>query len=235
MLINPNLIPEEYHKEFVEKGSVTIRDFLDPSYADKLHLFFSQGMPENWWYSVSAPGTQGYIEYIRNYPESKEKIDLERANSNSVLNNRGFAYHFYRSAGDHVEGCYCDECDFRKWLHSEELLTFISKIGGETYTRPDTIFASRYSAGCFLSPHTDENLGDIGFVYQMTKDWSPQWGGLLHFTDNSVRNVEYTETPTFNTLTLFYLPEGSGAWHYVSHVNPGVTHHRYAYTGWYKK
>jgi hypothetical protein len=234
-LINSNLIPESYREEFVSKGSVVIRDFLIPEYADKLHHFFSVGMPENWWYGVSCPGTQNEIRYIRNFPEFKEAINAERDHAYSVLNQGGFSYHFYRTCGDHVPECYCDECHFRKWLHSEELLKFISAVGGETYTRPDTIFASRYSDGCFLSPHHDKSLGDIGFVYQLSKNWKPQLGGLLHFTDDEIKNVTFTETPTFNTLTLFHLPEQTGKWHFVSHVNPGVTSHRYAYSGWYKK
>jgi SM-20-related protein len=234
-LINPNLIPDSYREELVSTGSVVIRDFLNLDYAEKLYRFFNEGMPQDWWYSVSCPGTENRIDFIRNYQENEEWIQKERKHSESVFNQGGFAYHFYRTSGNHCEGCYCEECDFRKWLHEEELLNFISAVGGETYTRPDTIFASRYSEGSFLSPHTDQSLGDIGFVYQLTKDWKPQWGGLLHFTDDAVKNVTFTETPTFNTLTLFYLPEGTGKWHYVSHVNSGVTHHRYAYSGWYRK
>jgi Rps23 Pro-64 3,4-dihydroxylase Tpa1-like proline 4-hydroxylase len=95
------------------------------------------------------------------------------------------------------------------------------------------MFGSKYSEGCFLSPHHDVNLGSIGFVLQLTKDWKPQCGGVLHFLNDDLTKIDISETPTFNTLTLFHLPEGEGKWHYVSHVNPGVKSNRIAYSGWY--
>ena len=51
--------------------------------------------------------------------------------------------------------------------------------------------------------------------------------------DIAQKVIEGSEVPTFNTLTLFHIPEGKGKWHYVSHVNPGVTSNRIAYSGWY--
>ena len=115
-----------------------------------------------------------------------------------------------------------------------------------------SLFAAKYNEGCFLSPHTDQWKGDLGFTLQLTKNWKPQWGGLLHFLDDEEKltsvndtvlkiahkqpkTVSETRTPTFNELTLFYLPEQSGRWHYVSHVNPGVKGSRISYSGWVMK
>ena len=67
-----------------------------------------------------------------------------------------------------------------------------------------------------------------------TKDWLPEYGGLLHFMDDEKEIIERVEIPTFNTLTLFYLPPGKGKWHFVSHVAPGVPELRLSYTGWFK-
>lgn len=232
-MINLNLDPNTYHEEFINKGSVVIRDFLELDYVNKLSDFFNGGMPENWWYSVSYPGTKGFVEFIRNFPENEEAILVEKAHSNQLFNQNQFTYHFYRSAGDHVQGCYCEECNFRKWLSSEEILNFLSIVSGYNITNYNTMFASKYSEGCFLSPHHDESLGRVGFVLQLTKFWSPHWGGVLHFMDDAMTTIEYSESPTFNTLTLFHIPEGKGKQHYVSHVNPGVKSVRLAYSGWY--
>lgn len=233
MLINPEINPLSYKDEFLYNGSVVIRNFLNEDYANKLCNFFNDGMPENWWYSSSSPGTEGTTRYIRNFPENQDSIRLEKEHSEKVFNGGGFAYHFYRSIGDHIQGCNCDECEFRNWLGSDEIIKFLSQVSNNQISGFNTMFASKYSQGCFLSPHHDDSLGSVGFVLQLTKNWLPQWGGVLHFLDDTMRVIEYSEVPTFNTLTLFHIPEGKGKWHYVSHVNPGVTSNRIAYSGWY--
>jgi len=247
MQINSNLHNldfAEYNKIFTETGAVTIPHFLNEDVANNLHQFFSSEMPNDWWSAATYPQENDpNISYIRNLPENVVEINskLEYANREffhnclSPGNSGSLAYHFYRTLGNHVDGCWCTECKFREWLLSDELLSFMENISGERYTSYNTMFASKYTEGCFLSPHTDHSNGDIGFVYQLTKDWKPQWGGLLNFMDDSGKMITSVEVPTFNSLTLFHLPGGSGKWHYVSHVNPGVEAARLAYTGWFKK
>lgn len=230
--INQNIIPEDFTEQFLNTGSAVIRDFLIPEFADELYNFFNFGMPDDWWYSTSFPGLDG-LKFLRNFPENQDLINLERVNSENLFNQGQFTYHFFRTAGDHYQHCNCSECIFRQWLNSEESIGFLSRVSKVELKNFNTIFASRYSSGCFLSPHHDDSLGKVGFVLQLTKNWRPQWGGVLHFLDDSMSLIEYSEVPTFNTLTLFHIPEGKGKWHYVSHVAPGVTSHRIAYSGWF--
>jgi len=233
MLINNEINPENLKEEFITKGSIILRNFLDDNYAETLYNFFNSGMPNNWWYAVSSPGSDGYIKYIRDFEENQDEIRREKESSDNLFKSNNFTYHFYRTSGDHVQGCYCTECNFRDWLKSDEIINFLSKISGIEIKNFSTMFGSKYSQGCFLSPHHDDTLGQIGFVLQLTKDWKPQWGGILHFLDDDQKIILESEVPTFNTLTLFHIPEGKGKWHYVSHVNPGVTSNRIAYSGWY--
>ena len=241
-----NITPSELEKmkeTFIVTGSVTITDFLDEEVANNLEHFFNSEMPEDWWSAASYPTESGDISYIRNYPQNSEAIQNAKNYADSFFYNDSLAggqsgrlaYHFYRTLGNHVDGCYCAECKFREWLLSSELLWFLSLISDEVYTKFNTTFASRYSEGSFLSPHTDYSNGDIGFVYQLTRDWRPQWGGILHFMDDEGKTITGSKVPTFNSLTLFRLPDGQGKWHYVSHVNPGVKSNRIAYTGWFMK
>jgi len=233
--INPKNDASSFRKDFIENGSVFIRDFLNEEYAERISNFLEHGMPSDWWYSSSYTNSHDSIRYIRNFDFNQSVIDSEKNLVNDKMNAGQFSYWFYRTIGDHVQDCVCEECSFRRWLISEELLEFLRQVSGLHITKFDTTFASKYSSGCFLSPHHDHKNGDIGFVLQLTKDWKPQWGGLLHFMSDDQQRIEETEVPTFNTLTLFHLPEGSGKWHYVSHVNPGVTRSRIAYTGWFSR
>lgn len=232
-LINSQIIPESYKDEFINKGSVIIRDFLLDEHIEKLNKFFNDSMPNDWWYSSTCPGTEGKVKYIRNLESNQPVIDKEKEFAENVFNSGGYAYHFYRSIGDHYATCVCEECWFRDWLKSDEIISFLEKVSGFKLTSFSTMFASKYSSGCFLGPHHDDTLGKVGFVLQLTKNWLPQWGGILHFLNDNLNRIEYSESPTFNTLTLFHIPEGTGKWHYVSHVAPGITKNRIAYSGWY--
>ena len=71
------------------------------------------------------------------------------------------------------------------------------------------------------------------FTLQLTKDWKPHYGGLLHFTDDEGQQIDDVVIPKFNKLTLFYLPDGKGKMHYVSHVHQGIPHKRLSFTGWF--
>lgn len=242
MKINPALSGKKYRAEFVRTGAAVIQDFLVPEYAEELHKFFNETMPSDWWTSATYPGADGQVSYIRNIPENYETIENDRQRANQLFGSGHgtgqhhlMTYHFYRTLGDHYENCTCVECNLRKWLLSSELLDFLESVSGEKYTGFNVTFGSKYSDGCFLSPHTDHSNGDIGFVLQLTKDWKPQWGGNLHFMNDNGTVIEKTEVPTFNTLTLFRLVEQVGRWHYVGHVNPGVKNNRIAYTGWFVK
>lgn len=231
---------QDYRKEFEETGTVVIRNFLDEELAETLYNFFNHEMPDEWWSVANfVPGRE--VVYTRNTPENKEYIKHLKSDADKAFNDNsqdpnfigGLVYHFYRTVNDHLENCWCKECDFKKQLTSPEMLDFLEGVSGERYSRTFTTFTSKYSEGCFLSPHTDESNGDIGFTLQLTKNWKPQWGGNLHLMNDEGTIIEKTEVPTFNSLTLFRLPEKRGKWHYVSHINPGVTQSRIAYTGWF--
>ena len=232
-IINSNIDIEKCKEEFLATGSVFIRDFFIPEYAEILHNFFNHRMPNDWWYSAST-GHNG-VEYVRNYELSRELILSKRKDANQKMYEGNYSYSFLRTMGDHANSCYCEECNLRNLLISTEILKFLSEVSDQTMINSSELFASKYEEGCFLSPHHDLKNGDIGFVLQLTKGWLPQWGGLLHFMTDDRSKVTTTEIPTFNTLTLFHLPDQSGKWHYVSHVNPGVKSSRIAYTGWFVK
>ena len=75
---------------------------------------------------------------------------------------------------------------------------------------------------------------DLDTVLQMSKNWLPEYGGLLHFMDDDRTVVERIEVPEYNSLTLFYLPKDKGKWHFVSPIAPGTPELRLTYTGWFK-
>ena len=88
--------------------------------------------------------------------------------------------------------------------------------------------ATAYSAGHFLNGHDDavEGKGRVAaYVYSLTRDWSPDWGGHLIFPDGEGLSGLM---PQFNTLRVFTVPR----LHSVTFVPPFVTATRYSITGW---
>ena len=91
--------------------------------------------------------------------------------------------------------------------------------------------ATRYLPGQFLRVHDDRHDDEarrFAYVLNLSRDWEPDWGGLLHFVDADGRHVD-AFTPHFNSLSLFRVP----ARHFVGHVAPWARQPRLAITGWW--
>jgi len=67
----------------------------------------------------------------------------------------------------------------------------------------DTILEPTYHApGHFENPHTaDEGQHNIAFLWLLSKDWQPEWGGALYWCQETP-DYSYVHA-TFNTLVLF--------------------------------
>lgn len=238
--INPNLNVEELQKDFKENRSIQIFDFLTQESAETIYNFLNSDMPEDWWYTsilANSSGEKGYKVrpvHFRRKPENLQKIeDLQRGANQSFVKG-SFCYSFDRTTGDHSEGCGCKECGFRKFLGSEETVKFLSLITGMNIEETGEVFASRYRSGQFLSPHHDQKKGQVGFVYNITKNWKPQYGGALHFMSDDYNTVTKVVFPTFNRVTIFDIVTRDGVPHFVSHVAPGIRQKRISFAGWFK-
>lgn len=234
-IINPQLDLTKYAEEFKKNKVVVIKDFLKETEIEKLYNWFAEQMPSNWWDVSSYPSMHtDSVNFVRNEDENAEEIKENYFYALEQFGLGKFAYNFLRTRDNHFEDCTCHECELREWLVSEESLGLLNTITGGEYTASDEVFAACYTVGDFLSPHVDSPNGTLGFVLHMTKDWLPEYGGLLHFMNDDRTVVERIEVPEYNSLTLFYLPEKKGKWHFVSPVAPGTPEIRLTYTGWFK-
>ena len=235
-LINPDLDIDSIREEFVNNRVVVIKDFLREDAAEAIHEYFTEDMPSDWWRVSTCPKIEGGegFDLTINSEENRGEIARKYLHTLEAFKDNKFAYSFHRTVNDHEDECTCMECDIREWLVSEEQISFLNQTIDIPVSSTDEVFAAIYLPGDYLSPHVDSPNGSVGFVYQLTKDWQPQFGGSLHFLNNETSEVERVEVPTFNTLTLFDLPKGIGKLHYVSHVSPGIEELRLTYTGWFK-
>jgi Rps23 Pro-64 3,4-dihydroxylase Tpa1-like proline 4-hydroxylase len=185
-----------------------------------------QDMPENWWlYALKSESDAVYfansLRHIQNKSEACFKVDKDFSKSNS------FCYKFKRTT-DHYDSCPCFECELKKELEIKNCILY--EMGWSSCTIQES-FISAYGSGDYLSTHTDKGNGSVAFVLNLTQNWRPEFGGMLHVlnTDGSYTAIP----PDFNSLILMEVDETNGTPHFVSEVSKYVTSNRIAYSGWY--
>ncbi len=97
-------------------------------------------------------------------------------------------------------------------------------------------FVSCYTAGDFNGPHTDGDNGRLAFVYHLSKNWKPEYGGLFLRMEDDFQTVNKVVVPPFNSLTIFDTKGHgtSGTPHLVTEIAQACTNKRIGFTGWYQ-
>jgi len=204
-----------------------IKDFLPEQEAKAISTAI-YNTPSNWWsYAYKHAGLEKpkYFTDTAFGTSERKKEDVLVTNS---FQTGAFSYKFRRST-THVPTCTCYECNFKKQYLEKEVKTLVSEVCGFKNPYIFESFTSVYSSGDFLNTHKDHNRG-VAFIYQLTPNWLPEYGGALHILGNEPQVIY----PEFNTLTLMQL-ENDGVPHFVSEVSERAPYARVAITGWYNE
>ena len=90
--------------------------------------------------------------------------------------------------------------------------------------------ATCYIPGNFLKLHNDFSTKETdrryALVFNMSRRWISDWGGLLQLVDGN--EVIETVVPAFNSVSILRLPQ----LHQVSYVAPYATESRFTITAW---
>jgi hypothetical protein len=162
--------------------------------------------------------------------ELREQWQRSKAiNITQVNHDGGFSY-TYRRTGDITQ----QKHPYLEIFESPSFTQFLSGITGHENLEfvNSHAFISNYETGHYNGPHTDGNNGRIAFVFHMSKDWKPQYGGLFMRMEWDWKTINKAICPPFNTLSIFDV--SNGAPHLVSEVAQGVNNKRISYTGWYQ-
>ena len=107
----------------------------------------------------------------------------------------------------------------------------------EIQRAPDLFPVLRYvidkhdTPGQFLTRHKDDITAEgrrIAYVMGFSKDWHPDWAGLLNFYEDDGSGRDFW-IPAFNSLSLFDVRHV----HSVSYVTPFAKQQRLSLTGWF--
>ncbi|MEM1413222.1 MAG: 2OG-Fe(II) oxygenase family protein [Pseudomonadota bacterium] len=238
-LINPALDIGALRARFQERGRITIEQVLRPEFADTIHTCLAHDVP--WrlaWYrhDRESEETVGRLTPAEQEALGPEGLaDLER----KVMAEAGEKFQYLYDAYDVLKarregldpGLRLQE--FLSFLGTDELFGFIEEVSGDSAFNRVDCHACRYRPGHFLRQHADRSPFEqrhMAYVFQFTRDWHLDFGGLTTFQDES-GHIEDCLVPRFNSLTLFKVP----VLHSVSQVAAYAPHARHSITGWFTR
>ena len=224
--------------QWKKNKAVNIPNLFPELQANTLHQYY-YNQPDDWWDLIYYPDpdfdyAQAAIDNPEYYHMYKTKtgdpsIPRRLEHCHEVNRNGDFSY-IYRRTGD----LSTQKHSYLELFESQRFRDYLSEITGhqnlifaENYT-----FVSNYESGHYNGPHTDGANGRIAFVFHMSKNWKPQYGGLFLRMDWDWQTVNKTISPPFNTLSIFDV--SNGAPHLVTEIAQGVNNKRISYTGWYQ-
>lgn len=225
--LNPNLDVAALAGTYAHEGRVRIHSFLEPDGLEALYDNLAERA--DWWHLMNT--REGVVELDR---DTRANISHERrAELDKEVHEIARSRFQYRYEGlrvpDSARGS--DPLHaFAALMSSEPMLQLLRTITAHAELSFTDGQATAYGPGDFLTCHDDNVAGKnrlAAYVYGLTPNWRPDFGGLLLFHGPQPDQVS-GHVPCFNSLDLFRVPQ----LHSVSAVSPAAPHRRISITGW---
>ncbi len=226
--LNPSLDEAAIAQTLHAKGRVQIRDFFSPPVIDALEAAL-QSIDWQLVYRDLRGDQKLTGEQLRALTPPQR---MQLTEGIHAVARQDFQFSFFSdSLVDAVKGGRTDLlARFMRWMAGDEFLSRMRTLSGDDRINGVYAQATMYSRGNFLTTHDDHVDREdrrLAYVINLTRQWRPDWGGLLHFADED-GSVGDTFFPHFNSLSLFKVPQR----HFVSYVTPFAMSERTAITGW---
>lgn len=203
--LNPEIFEdEEYLKEMseaIKRGDlVIIEDAFDTELAE--YIWEDLGRDDLDWQLMEDAHDDGFHYHHHNIHQDMEEFSERMEQIHGMFNHPDSKRFMSEFSGRDCEGS-------------------LDIPGGASYYKP----------GDHSLPHTDYNdKRTVAFVWHLTKDWTPEWGGALFFCPAHAHQPFVHAS--FNTLHLFSVSPNST--HFVTVVSPYAESKRLAFNGWYE-
>ena len=233
-MLNPNLDKQKLAREFAVDGRIRIDDILDPELAERIRDICLKSVPFEYLSYVDGENIVIPAESLANLDPAEAQA-LQSKVVTAASEGIGFFYCGYMMGRAQQD----PEDDDMRLLHSmfdlvnsEEMLSLISEITGRSDLLSAEAQFTRYMSGQFLTRHSDDLANDtrrLAYVMAFSKNWHPDWGGLLQFYENDGTPRDMW-MPKFNSMTVFEVQHV----HSVSYVTPFAAEQRLSLTGWFR-
>jgi hypothetical protein len=211
---------------FAEKGRINVPRLLRVSDAQKLYDNFIKEL--DWGLMVSAGPDMGrqYVDSqtCKAFGAMQERAIVEAAYARGGKGGSHLYDSLILSGARASEPSYIGR--FFRFLNSNEFIEFARAVTGIQDIARVSAQATRYRVGHFFGFHSDVDTHGkqrASLVFNITRDWMPQWGGLLQFRGCEGEIAE-AYSPRFNSMSMF-LPSLE---HAVSCVTPAAAEPRYS-------
>ena len=232
-MLNPNIDIDALASEYAQDDRVRVADILQAEFADRLHIACRDDVPYEYICHIGGKNVVIPEDDLRAMSPA-DQAGLQASLVEQASKGVGFFYSGYqmRRAKDGSDnagiGFLNSMFDF---VNSDEVLSLVSAICGRNDLHSADAHFTRYTSGQYLTRHKDDIAVEgrrIAYVLSVTRDWHPDWGGLLHFYEDDGRPRDFW-VPVFNTLNLFDVRHV----HSVSYVTPFAKGQRLSLTGWF--
>ena len=237
--INPELDIPTLAAEFRANGKIRISNVLTEDFANQVLHCMDNDVPWRLMYynhQGKGPEVVGKI-----YPQQWNVMSAgqQQALTDRVNEEAKDRFHYFYNAYDVLDARRKGQDpqlflqQFLAFMGSDELFGFIQQVSNDRVFNRVDCHACQYLPGHFLKEHVDSSPFEdrhMAYVFNFTRDWDADYGGLTHFLDDDHRVVD-TFIPDFNTLTLFKVPVP----HSVSTVAAFAPRPRYSITGWFTR
>lgn len=232
-MLNPDLDREKLAAEWAVDGRIRIENILDAEVAERIYNALREKV--GWRYIYNFDG--------RNEARTQEELaaltpDQFRELMNKIMSaaSRGLGYYYCGyTIGHRDEDTKDEELQFLHsvfdYVNGEEMMSFIRDVTGCDDVKSAAAQYTRYAPGQFLTRHRDETDDDrrLAFVFGFSKNWHPDWGGLLQFYEQNGTPRD-AWAPAFNTVSMFDIRHI----HAVTFVAPYALAPRLSLTGWFR-
>ena len=210
-------------------GYLRINNFLDNDFAESIYNCLTNEV--DWGLTCIVDGVSEVFKNAK-HVNQLDPLIFEKINNLQREDKFQFIYNTYMMVTAYVEKRHPELYLNRvlEWLNSGVTLQYFKNLTQNKKIVKLSAQATRYLPGHYLTQHSDIHSGEgrlYACVLGFTKDWNPDWGGLLNIQDKDGKIIK-TLIPEFNTLSIFKVPQK----HFVSMVTPLAQAERLAITGW---
>ncbi|PCJ44179.1 MAG: hypothetical protein COA81_02265 [Alphaproteobacteria bacterium] len=230
-MLNPNLNWDLIRDKLVSHNHYVAPNIFKADIAEKLAGCMQSKVPWRIAFRQGEKDVTASPQELRKWT-AEQNADFHKSLIGQAQKEYQYYYNRYPMIDAYIKGqdkgLYLHEVtDF---LNGEDFLNFARHITGDSEIHKSEPHAACYIPGNFLKLHNDfrtrETDRRYALVFNLTKNWVSDWGGLLQLVDDN--KVIETIVPTFNSVSILRLPQ----LHQVSYVAPYATESRFTLTVW---
>ncbi|HBK91673.1 MAG TPA: proline hydroxylase [Parvularcula sp.] len=232
--LNPALDLDRHAATYAQRGIVQIPDVFEAPLAGAIEAMLAGPLP---WRLLMTDADDRPIHFSAGEAQAMGREKMDPLIKDALLRarqNRGFLYNTYPMIEGYLRGWDPGHPIhlMTEFINNAAFLGLGRRVTGVSGITKADAHATAYHPGHYLTRHLDhgeDRERRAAYVLGFSRNWQPDWGGLLLFL-NDRQDVSEGYLPRFNVLTIFdikYL-------HTVTQISSFAGGVRRSITGWFR-